>query len=405
MDKNHLKHIQTLFDDATAQKKMAGVNLLIYKDGNEIGYFQSGYADINEKRLYDRNTICRMYSMTKPVTAVAALILVEEGKLDLSEELGNYLPCFWNLQVCYKGNDIRKSCRNILIQDLLNMTSGYTYGAWSDDSPIGEKMTSTLINELNQDVIGENKITTQQVAQRLAQIPVSFEPGTDYNYGLSADILGAVIEKVSGEKLSEFMKKRIFEPLGMSDTAFFVPFEKQPRLSKVYKSYDVKDEKGNVTGKELELFTNCNLGIQDKMDHAPAFESGGAGLCSTIDDYMKFALMLLNKGLFNGKRILQPKTVEFMQNCCLRDDLQQHFNQKMEHLSGYTYCNLVRVAFEPEKCKFITEKGEFGWDGWLGPYLSIDIKNQLAIVMTMQRTDSGTTDVTRKMKNIVYSSL
>ena len=149
MDKNHLKHIQTLFDDATAQKKMAGVNLLIYKDGNEIGYFQSGYADINEKRLYDRNTICRMYSMTKPVTAVAALILVEEGKLDLSEELGNYLPCFWNLQVCYKGNDIRKSCRNILIQDLLNMTSGYTYGAWSDDSPIGEKMTSTLINELN----------------------------------------------------------------------------------------------------------------------------------------------------------------------------------------------------------------------------------------------------------------
>ena len=207
------------------------------------------------------------------------------------------------------------------------MTSGYTYGAWSDDSPIGEKMTSTLINELNQDVIGENKITTQQVAQRLAQIPVSFEPGTDYNYGLSADILGAVIEKVSGEKLSEFMKKRIFEPLGMSDTAFFVPFEKQPRLSKVYKSYDVKDEKGNVTGKELELFTNCNLGIQDKMDHAPAFESGGAGLCSTIDDYMKFALMLLNKGSFNGKRILQPKTVEFMQNSYLRDDLQQHFNQ------------------------------------------------------------------------------
>ena len=328
MDKNHLKHIQTLFDDATAQKKMAGVNLLIYKDGTEIGYFQSGYADIKEKRLYDRNTICRMYSMTKPVTAVAALILVEEGKLDLSEELGNYLPCFWNLQVCYKGNDIRKSYRNILIQDLLNMTSGYTYGAWSDDSPIGEKMTSTLINELNQDVIGENKITTQQVAQRLAQIPVSFEPGTDYNYGLSADILGAVIEKVSGEKLSEFMKKRIFEPLGMSDTAFFVPFEKQPRLSKVYKSYAVKDEKGNVTGKELELFTNCNLGIQDKMDHAPAFESGGAGLCSTIDDYMKFALMLLNKGLFNGKRILQPKTVEFMQNSYLRDDLQQHFNQK-----------------------------------------------------------------------------
>lgn len=399
MNVEHLKYIQPLFDDAVKTNKVAGLNLLIYKNGKEIAYFQSGYADIEKKLKYERNTICRMYSMTKPVTAVATMILVEKGKLDLSEELGNYIPAFWNLQVCESGKNIRKSYRNILIQDLLNMTSGYTYGAWSENSPLGEKMTSALIQELNNDAAEQNKITTQEVAQRLSKIPVSFEPGTNYNYGLSADILGAVIEKVSEMKFSDFLKKNIFEPLCMYDTDFYVPAEKQSRLSKVYKSTDTEN------GKKLELFTNPNLGVQDTMEHIPAFESGGAGLCSVVDDYIKFAQMLVNKGEFNKKRILQKKTVEFMQNAVLRTDLQQCFNQKMEHLSGYTYCNLMRIAFEPEKCKFITEKGEFGWDGWLGPYLSIDIKNQLAIVMTMQRTDSGTTDITRKMKNIVYSAL
>lgn len=399
MNVEHLKYIQPLFDEAVKTNKVAGLNLIVYKNGKEIAYFQSGYADIEKKLKYERNTICRMYSMTKPVTAVAAMILVEKGKLDLSEELGNYIPAFWNLQVCESGENIRKSYRNILIQDLLNMTSGYTYGAWSENSPLGEKMTSALIQELNNDATEQNKITTQEVAQRLSKIPVSFEPGTNYNYGLSADILGAVIEKVSEMKFSDFLKKNIFEPLCMYDTDFYVPAEKQSRLSKVYKSTDTEN------GKKLELFTNSNLGVQDKMEHIPAFESGGAGLCSTVDDYIKFAQMLVNKGEFNKKRILQKKTVEFMQNAVLRTDLQQCFNQKMEHLSGYTYCNLMRIAFEPEKCKFITEKGEFGWDGWLGPYLSIDIKNQLAIVMTMQRTDSGTTDITRKMKNIVYSAL
>lgn len=399
MNTNHLQYIQPLFDNAVEQNKLAGINLLIYKDGKEIAYFQSGYADRDNNIKYERNTICRMYSMTKPVTAVAAMILVEEGKLDISEELGVYLPSFWNLTVCESKENVRKSYRNILIQDLLNMTSGYTYGAWSDEAPLGEKMTSELIQQLNEDVIGKNQITTQQVAERLSKIPVSFEPGTNYNYGLSADIMGAVIEKVSGMRLSDFYRTKIFEPLKMMDTGFFVPQKKQSRLAKVYKSIETQN------GKKLELFTNCNLGIQDKMDHLPSFESGGAGLCSTVDDYMKFAQMLVNKGELNGKRILQTKTVEFLQNAVLRSDLQQFFNLKMEHLSGYTYCNLMRVAFEPEKCKFLAEKGEFGWDGWLGPYLLVDIKNQLAIVMTMQRTDSGTTDVTRKMKNIVYSSL
>lgn len=398
MDLQHLSNIQNVIDSATKNKEIAGLNVLVLKDNKEIGYWQSGFSDLAKKKIFSRDTICRLYSQTKPITAVAALILLEEGKIDLNEEVGKYIPEFWNIKVCReKGRNgkAQKAFRPLLIQDLLNMTSGYTYGAWCEDSPLGEHLTSDLINQLNEDVMGPNKITTLDVAKKLADIPLSFEPGSDYQYGLSADILGALIEVVSGKSFRDFLKEKIFEPLGMKDTDFYVPEEKQSRLSCVYKAIN----------NELQLFEKPNLGIQAFMNKKPSFESGGAGLCSTIDDYSKFTLMLCNKGILDGKRILQEKTVEFMINSKLRSDLQERFNLKMEHLSGYTYTNLCRVALDKGSCKAFTENGEFGWDGWLGPYFSVDVKNNLIMIVLMQKTDSGTTATTRKIKNIVYSSI
>ena len=407
MNSTILKNIQPAMDRFTSEKNAAGVNLLVYKDGRELGYWQSGYADFETGREYDRDTIVRLYSMTKPVTAVAAMILIEEGKLDFADELFRYLPEFASVKVsCEKGKESRpvKANRPILIQDLLNMTSGYTYGAWSEDSPLGEHLTSVLIKELNEDQAenGANKITTREVARTLASIPLSFEPGTDYSYGLSADILGAVIEELSGMKLGDFMNERIFKPLGMNDTAFYVPAEKQIKLARVYRSVEDWSKGGE---RHLDLFTSCNLGIQDKMNHQPAFESGGAGLCSNIDDYMKFAQMLTNGGQLEGKRILGEKTVAYLSQARLSPNLQQRFDMKMPHLAGYTYCNLLRVASDPGRCNVITQKGEFGWDGWLGPYVSMDLENKLTIVMTMQRCDSGTTSLARKVRNIIYGSI
>ena len=409
MNMLQINKIEKVLDEVTERKLIAGLNVLIYKDGREIGYFEAGMADIEGKRKWSRDTISRLFSMSKPVTAVAAMILLERGQLDLADEVGWYIPEFWNLKVCTEGgrsdkakSAIRNSCRPLLIQDLLNMTSGYTYGAWSDDSPYGEHLTSDLIADLNRDVDigGKNKITTQEFARRLAAIPASFDPGTDYNYGLSADILGAVIEKISGMKFSDFLKKEIFTPLGMKDTAFYVPSEKQRRLSKVYKC--VKSDDNTCS---LESFTSCNLGIQYTMEKAPSFESGGAGLCSTADDYMKFAAMLANYGELDGRRILQKSTVEYLMGARLTPGLQNRFDMRMPHLSGYTYCNLLRVAAESGQCKVVTRNGEFGWDGWLGPYTSINPNENLAIVMTMQRTDSGTTTAARRVHNIVYSAL
>ena len=182
----------------------------------------------------------------------------------------------------------------------------------------------------------------------------------------------------------------------MKDTGFYVPAEKQDRLSKVYTCDNEKD---------VISFESPNLGIQYKMDHQPSFESGGAGLCSTLDDYLKFALMLANGGELNGKRILQKRTVEYLSKARLTEKLQKCFDNKMEQWSGHTYCNLLRIAYRPGEAKYVTELNEFGWDGWLGPYLSIDLKNHLVIVMLMQKTNSGTWEVTRKLKNIVNTSL
>lgn len=182
MDLTHLCNVQTAMDTSVANNQVAGANLLIYQDDKETGYWQSGYRDVENKIPFSRDTICRLYSMSKPITAVAAMILVEKGQLDLATEVARYIPSFWNLKVCYeKGRNGKsvKANRNILVQDLLNMTSGYTYGAWSEDSPAGEHLTSELINKLNKDCLGECKISTLDVAVLLSEIPVSFEPGTD----------------------------------------------------------------------------------------------------------------------------------------------------------------------------------------------------------------------------------
>lgn len=399
MNISNLSKIQILFDESVKLNKVAGINCLVCQNNKELGYYQAGYASIENKIPFNRDTICRLFSMSKPVTSVAAMILVEEGKLDLGEELGYYLPEFWNLKVCKDGK-IVKSAGNIIIQDLMNMTSGYTYGAFWDGACDGEKQTSALINELNKDVSTHSfKISTMEFAKRLSEIPVSFEPGSNYCYGLSADLVGAVIEKVSGMKFSQFLKKRLFDPLGMKDTDFYVPAEKQGRYASAYAR---KESDGKFS---LEKIDWPNLGISSDMSKVPSFESGGAGLCSTIDDYMKFVSMLVNGGELNGVRILKEKTVEYLSSAHLNPKLQKCFEDNMPHLSGYSYANFMRVAIAPGCCRAITEKGEFGWDGWLGPYMSVDLKNKLAIVMLMQRTDSGTNDITRKMKNIVYTAL
>lgn len=185
--------------------------------------------------------------------------------------------------------------RPVRICDLLNMTSGLMYGG--DVTSVCSMETEKLFDRIKEHLYLEDAMTTQEVANRLGLIPLQFQPGESFQYGTSADVLGAVIEVISGKTFGEFLKEEFFEPLDMEDTAFYVPENKQERLAKVYQ----RTEQG------LELYTENHLGIMNAMKQVPAFESGGAGLVSTLDDYAKFAAMLLQEGSYQGKQILNRR--------------------------------------------------------------------------------------------------
>lgn len=390
MEQRTAELVKKCIESAIENQEVAGAALLVVKDGKEEIYYEAGMADKEAKKAYSRDTIVRLYSATKPITAVAAMILIERGLLDAGAWLSDYLPEYQNLMAS-EGTKAVPCGRNILVKEVLNMTSGLAYGG--DDSNAGSKAVGKLYEELDRQLYTENKMTTREVARRLSDCPLSFVPGTQWMYGTSADVMGALIEVVSGMKFSEFLQKEIFEPLGMKDTAFYVPQEKQNRLAKVYE----------CTENGMKECKTNNLAIRYTQDVPPAFESGGAGLGSTIDDYMKFAQMLLQKGEYQGKRILSERMVQYMTEAELMPWQQESMNRAWESLNGYTYGNFLRILKEPAKANMLGTKGEYGWDGWLGFYFINSPRDNLTMLLSCQRKDAGTMPLTRKLKNIIWS--
>ena len=373
--------------------EVAGANLLVVKDGKEIIYVQEGMADRETGRKIERDTIFRMYSQTKPVTAVAAMVLMERGLLDFYAPVSEFLPSFAQMCVA-KGGERIPCTRQILVNDLLNMTSGLVY---PDEGTEAGRAADKVFQEVCSRLHSKEPMTTRELVDKLSVCPLSFEPGSSWAYGTSADVLGAVIEVVSGKRLSEFMREEIFEPLGMKDTAFWVPKEKQGRLAKSYET--VEKENG---GKELVLYTGDNLAVRNDMAVPPAYEAGGAGLVSTLDDYSRFAAMLLNEGSLDGVQILKPKTVEFFRSGELLPAQQDSFRNWVG-LEGYSYGNLMRVCKNPPRSGMMTRKGEYGWDGWLGAYFANFPEEKMTILMGTQKKDGGTFGLTRKLRNVILS--
>lgn len=387
------KILKGILKTSIENSEIAGANFLVIKDGKEMVYVQDGMADREAERKIERDTIFRMYSQTKPVTSVAAMILMERGLLDFYTPVSEFLPSF--AQMCVAKGEERIPCtRQILVNDLLNMTSGLVY---PDEDTEAGRAAGRVFEEACSRLYSEKPMTTRELADKLAACPLAFEPGSSWTYGTSADILGAVIEVVSGKSLSEFMQEEIFKPLGMKDTAFWVPKEKQSRLAKAYET--VEKENG---GKELILYTGDNLAICNNMANPPAYEAGGAGLASTLDDYSKFAAMLLNGGSLEGVQILQPKTVEFFRSGELLPGQQDSFRNWVG-LEGHSYGHLMRVCKNPSQSGMLSREGEYGWDGWLGMYFANFPNENMTILMGTQKKDSGTFGLTRKLRNAILS--
>lgn len=377
--------LNALLTQAVADGEIAGANLLVIKDGRELVYTQAGFADIEAEKPFARDTICRIYSMTKPVTAVAAMLLMERGVLDIGMPVANVIPAFRNLQVWGNGKKVPPR-RNLLVKDLLSMTSGISYPGMDES---GQEVAA-VFEEVDARLYGDDPMTTMELAERIADCGLAFHPGEKWMYGSSADILGAVIEKVSGMPFGEFLRKEIFEPLGMTDTGFYVPREKQHRLAETYEP-----------GRPMKRFVTNNLGICHTMHREPAFQSGGAGLVSTIDDYSKLAQSLLG----HGKQILKPETVRFMTEAKLLPWQQDSLWHSWESMYGYTYGNLLRILTEPGMALLNGWQGEYGWDGWLGTYLCNSPENDVTVLIFTQRRDAGTMEMTRKIRNVLTSEI
>lgn len=388
-----IQQVKDMLQLAVLNKEIAGANVLVYEHNEEIFYYETGFADIENKKAIQRDSIFRLYSMTKPVTAIAVMKIMEQGLIDLYDPVEKYLPGFKHQKVAVDGKLVEPK-RAVNIMDLLAMTSGLVYGG---DSVTGQ-LTNQFWIDLDQRLLTEDPMKTVEAMNALGHIPLLFHPGEAWEYGTSADVLGAIVEVVTGKKFGQFLKNELFTPLGMKDTGFYVPKEKQDRLVRTYERL-IEDEQV-----KLIPYVNNHLGIINAMDREPAFESGGAGLVSTVDDYAKFAQMLMQDGIYNGTRILRSKSVEYVTTRILTAG-QQSFFDNWHTLAGHSYGSLMRIVTDTKKAGTITSLGEYGWDGWLGAYFANCPLDDVTILFMIQMKDAGTTPTTRKLRNIVLGDL
>jgi CubicO group peptidase (beta-lactamase class C family) len=367
-----------------ATGKIPGAILLIQQHGKPVYCENFGVRDVGRGLAMTADTIFRLYSMSKPITSVAAMMLVEEGKLAPGDPVSKYIPAFADMKVGVE-NPAEKSGllleplnRQITIEDLLRHTSGLTYGFYGD-SAVRKLYAQANLFDGDED--------NAEFVQRIAKLPLAEQPGTLWDYGHSTDVLGRIIEIVSGQTLFAFEKKRLLDPLGMTDTAFYVAdAAKYPRIAE-----PMPDDR----------WISPVAGIRDPR--APRWESGGAGMVGTIGDYARFAQMLLNGGTFEGRRYLKPETVTLMTSDHIEPEtkIARDYFYFPGATSGYGYGFAVRTSTPPNTSWPL---GEYRWDGVGGTFFFIDPKDDMFVIFMVQ-TPSQRGRIQLALKTLIYQAL
>jgi CubicO group peptidase (beta-lactamase class C family) len=380
-----LAHISDYLRNEVTTDKIPGAVLLIQQHGQPVLLENFGVLDVNSRRPMTSDAIFRLYSMSKPVTSVAAMMLVDDGKMSLDDPLSKFIPAFAGTRVAVeKGDENGKVelateplARPIRILDLLRHTSGITYGFYGD-SPIRKLYASSGLFDGDFD--------NAQLAERLAKLPLAEQPGTLWDYGHSTDILGRVIEVVSGKSLYEFEKERLFDPLDMTDTAFAVDDVKRARVAQPLP--------GDITLSSVR-------GLGDPVPRRRRWESGGGGMVGTIADYARFAQMLLNGGSLDGRQYLKPGTVTLMTS----DQVPPETKIARDYFyfpsgdSGFGLGFAVRVVANPP-----LPTGEYRWDGAGGTFFFIDPKDDLFAICMLQ-SPSQRQRIQNELKALIYYAL
>jgi CubicO group peptidase (beta-lactamase class C family) len=372
------RRIESFVDEG----KHAGICALLLRKGGVADFFAAGLRDRQQGKAMQGDTIVRIYSLTKIVTSVAALTLIEEGKLGLSHPIKEYLPEFSDMKIFVGGTAQHRKLIPaevaITVHHLFTHTSGYSYG--DDEEPIDELYRSAGL---------EKAESLADLVKMLAALPLKREPGTMYEYGFSMDILARVVEVVSGQRFDHFLKERIFDPLGMVDTGFVVDQAKRDRLAKVYE-HGKNGELQPVERFEFEV-----------SDGVKKFAEGGSGLFSTIQDYSRFGQMLCNGGELNGVRILSRKAFEQM----TVDHLAGLRITNRTFTEGYGFGLGVAVRISNGLASTLGTLGSFGWSGKLTTLCMVDPAEELVMLVFTQHDPYDEHGLFERFTNLVYQAL
>ncbi|MEI6141935.1 MAG: serine hydrolase domain-containing protein [Mariniphaga sp.] len=365
LNSDSLKLAEKLMQKYVDEGKLSGVSTMVLKNGKMVERLKYGYADLESKKPIEDNTIFRIYSMTKPVTAVALMTLYEEGKFQLDDKVSKFIPGFAGTKV-YKSVDksfiLENPVNEITVRHLLTHTSGISYG-WDPKSYVDSLYRVAKVGGWD-GTIGEK-------VKILTGLPLNFQPGTEWKYGLSIDVAGYLVEVLSGMPLDVYMKTRIFDPLKMEDTGFYVPEKKLGRLAQMnrFNKEGVLKSSDGGFNKPVTLF------------------SGGGGLVSTMNDYSRFCRMLLNGGTLDGKKILKPETVKMI--------MTNQLPKTAKYKDGYGYGLAGEVNLST---------GEYSWSGAASTTFCINPENDL-IIITLTQLMPSDYEYAGKFKKMVKGAI
>lgn len=375
------------------ERKLAGLITMIARRGQVLHFECFGMMDIEAGKSMQSDTIFRIHSMTKPITSVAVMMLYEQGDFQLKDPVSRFIPGFKDLRVFVKatesGLELAEPEREVTMQDLLTHTSGLVYGD-PEGSPV-EAAVWQADREAEKVAPDE---TLEEWIQRLVRLPLAHQPGSKWHYGLSTDVLGYVVEVISGLAFDTFLEQRIFSPLGIVDTGFYVPQEKISRLATMY---------GPAEGGGLQIMDTPET---SKYSKPKRFLSGGGGLVSTASDYMRFAQMLLNGGEMNCVRLLSRETVKLMTTNHLSDELIPiQLDPLTSYLKGHGFGLGFAVITNVAQSGMYGSEGSYWWGGAANTFFWVDPREKLIGLIMPQFLASGRYPIQRELQELTYQAI
>ena len=381
-----LERVNDLTKRYVESGKLAGIITCIARRGQVLHWETYGHQNLETKTPMSQDSIFRIYSMTKPIASVALMILYEEALFNLTDAVSQYIPAFKDVKVWSAGGKLESPERPITVQDLLRHTAGMSYGSFGEsESPVDK-----LYDDAD---LFDSSITIEEFTLRLAKLPLMFHPGEKWHYSVSTDVVGFLVEVLSGKSLADFMQEKIFDPLQMVDTAFDIDPSKLSRFCTLY---------GKTPDSDFGV-----LDTPDTSEYLPpvALHDGGSGLVSTITDYLYFTQCILNKGELNGVRLLGPKTVELMTCNHLPTALLPIAFEGAEPMLGMGYGLGFGVMIDAAQTGVMGSVGDYSWGGYAETYFWNDPQEELIAILMTQYLPSNTYPIRKEFRTVVYQAL